>query len=96
MSGAIPPLPQYAFMAWCSVKEQGQLYLYIYLYLYVYNIKLIFKLAEVSNYMLGFDSPEFAETLFLTTLASVMLNMQNFLPGYLKKCNNLPEWLIIS
>jgi hypothetical protein len=20
MSGAIPPLPQYAFMAWCSVK----------------------------------------------------------------------------
>jgi hypothetical protein len=28
MSGAIPPLPQYAFMAWCSVKAQGQLYLY--------------------------------------------------------------------
>jgi hypothetical protein len=26
MSGAIPPLPQYAFMAWCSVKAQGQLY----------------------------------------------------------------------
>jgi len=25
--GAIPPLPQYAFMAWCSVKAQGQLYL---------------------------------------------------------------------
>jgi hypothetical protein len=21
MSGAIPPLPQYAFMVWCSVKE---------------------------------------------------------------------------
>jgi hypothetical protein len=34
MSGAIPPLPQYAFMAWCSVKAQGQLYLYLYLYLY--------------------------------------------------------------
>jgi hypothetical protein len=27
MSGAIPPLPQYAFMAWCSVKAQGQPYL---------------------------------------------------------------------
>jgi len=27
MRGAIPPLPQYAFMAWCSVKAQGQLYL---------------------------------------------------------------------
>jgi hypothetical protein len=22
MSGAIPPLPQYAFMAWCSVKHR--------------------------------------------------------------------------
>jgi hypothetical protein len=29
MSGAIPPLPQYAFMAWNSVKAQGQLYLYL-------------------------------------------------------------------
>jgi hypothetical protein len=26
MSGAIPPLPEYAFMASCSVKAQGQLY----------------------------------------------------------------------
>jgi hypothetical protein len=29
MNGAIPPLPQYAFMAWCSVEAQGQLYLYL-------------------------------------------------------------------
>jgi hypothetical protein len=29
MSGALPSLPQYAFMAWCSVKAQGQLYLYL-------------------------------------------------------------------
>jgi len=29
MSGAIPPLPQYALMSWCSVKAQGQLYLYL-------------------------------------------------------------------
>jgi hypothetical protein len=27
MRGAIHPLPQYAFMAWGSVKAQGQLYL---------------------------------------------------------------------
>jgi hypothetical protein len=26
MNGAIPLLPQYAFMAWCSVKAQGQLW----------------------------------------------------------------------
>jgi hypothetical protein len=27
---AIPPLPQYAFMAWFSAKTQGQLYLHVY------------------------------------------------------------------
>jgi hypothetical protein len=26
--GAIPPLPQYTFRAWCSVKEQEQLFTY--------------------------------------------------------------------
>jgi hypothetical protein len=29
MRGTIPPLSQYAFRAWCSLKAQGQLYLYI-------------------------------------------------------------------
>jgi hypothetical protein len=29
MSGAVPPLPQYTFMAWCSIKAQGQLYLFL-------------------------------------------------------------------
>jgi hypothetical protein len=24
MRGAVSPLPQYPFMAWCSVKKQGQ------------------------------------------------------------------------
>jgi hypothetical protein len=33
MRGAIPPLRQYAFMGWCSVKAQGQLYLYLQFYL---------------------------------------------------------------
>jgi hypothetical protein len=29
MRGTIPPLPQYVFMAWCSVKAQGHLYPYL-------------------------------------------------------------------
>jgi hypothetical protein len=37
MSGAISPLPQYALMAWCSVKAQGQLYLLLYLYLFTFS-----------------------------------------------------------
>jgi hypothetical protein len=32
MRGDIPPLPQYVFMAWCSVKAQGQLYLLPFFY----------------------------------------------------------------
>jgi hypothetical protein len=31
MSGAVLTLLQNAFMAWCSVKEQGELYLYLLL-----------------------------------------------------------------
>jgi hypothetical protein len=30
MRGVIPPLPQYAFLAWCSVKVQGKIYLTSY------------------------------------------------------------------
>jgi hypothetical protein len=30
MRGFILPFPKYAFMAWCSVKAQAQLYLYFY------------------------------------------------------------------
>jgi len=38
MSGALPPLLQYAFMAWYSVKAQG-LYLYLYcIYRIITNI----------------------------------------------------------
>jgi hypothetical protein len=31
MRGAIPPLPQYAFMAWCSVKHRENFTFYLYL-----------------------------------------------------------------
>jgi hypothetical protein len=37
MYGAIPPLSQYAFMAWCSVKAQCHLYFYVVYYKLVEN-----------------------------------------------------------
>jgi len=40
MSGSIPPLPQYAFTAWFSVKAQGQLYFTFILTLLGSNIPL--------------------------------------------------------
>jgi hypothetical protein len=45
MHGAIPPLPQYAFMVWCSVKTQGQLYIYIQML--VYYCELHFEVANL-------------------------------------------------
>jgi hypothetical protein len=31
MRGAIPPLPQYVFMAWCLVKHRDNFNFYLYL-----------------------------------------------------------------
>jgi len=39
MSGAVHPLTQYVFMAWCLVKAQGELYLYLYLTMQISNIR---------------------------------------------------------
>jgi hypothetical protein len=48
MSGAMPPLPQYAFMAWCSVKTQGQLYLYLYYHRISFSVFQLDSFIEVS------------------------------------------------
>jgi hypothetical protein len=50
MRGAIPPFPQYAFMAWCLVEVQGQLYLYLSLlkFLASYSGGLFVFLASFS------------------------------------------------
>jgi hypothetical protein len=64
MSGAIPPLPQYAFMVWCSVKGQGQVYLYLYntevmnvccflsTYAYIFILKEKFIFTFLSSYII--------------------------------------------
>jgi len=36
MHGAIAPLLQYAFMAWCSVKKQHRDKYYLYLSFFIY------------------------------------------------------------
>jgi len=42
MRGAILPLPQYAYMAWCSVKARVQLYLLL-VYLHGEVLQQVFK-----------------------------------------------------
>jgi hypothetical protein len=42
MSGAIPPLPQYAFMEWCSLKKGRELYQNI-LYLRGTGVRILVK-----------------------------------------------------
>jgi hypothetical protein len=53
MSGSIHPFPQYAFMAWCSVKAQGQLYLNLY-HRYLITISSVLILS--SHIRLGLES----------------------------------------
>jgi hypothetical protein len=45
MSGAIPPLPQYTFMAWCSVKAQG--------------LQLYYESLEIERWRTKTDIPSF-------------------------------------
>jgi len=47
MSGAIPQIFQYAFMAWCSVKTQRQIYLYLYYYYHYYYFIFIFVIIII-------------------------------------------------
>jgi hypothetical protein len=57
MRSAIPPLPQYAIMAWCLVKkEQGQLYLLpfaalymFYIYIYIFGLITTIALPQKMN-----------------------------------------------
>jgi hypothetical protein len=51
MSGAIPALPQYAFMAGCSVKAQGHLYLYLNFFIrpYCNTVAISCCVASVFN-----------------------------------------------
>jgi len=48
MSGATPPLPQFAFMVWCSVKKaQGKRYLFLpFICIRVANLQLLNTLQE--------------------------------------------------
>jgi len=48
MGGAVPPLPQYAFMAWFSEGAQGQLYL---LPVYKMMIKLTSLLHSTNKFL---------------------------------------------
>jgi len=74
MCGAIPPLLQYAFIVWCSVKAQGQLYVYLLSYslsllfssfLHLYSPSLNIFLLNSSQYLLHY----FHSTFFLAVLS---------------------------
>jgi hypothetical protein len=60
MSGAIPPLPQYAFMAWCLVKKRrstGTTLPYYYYYYHHHHPTIFFreKGEYGSNYSWNFN-----------------------------------------
>jgi hypothetical protein len=63
MSETILPFPQYAFMAWCSVKSQGQLYFYLYVWWNVHVMELIMQSSPTSYRFKIFSSTTCSRTL---------------------------------
>jgi hypothetical protein len=67
MSGAIPPLPQYAFMVWCLVKAQGQIYFYLFLPDWVfYELCKLHNVYKMSKDVINSESEQ-AESLIRDT-----------------------------
>jgi len=79
MSGDIPTLPQYAFMAWCQVKAQRQIYLYVYLYLYLRNYFTYFDL----NLVLGLYAWSFLPILMLVLTTRISSCMHAYIHTYI-------------
>jgi len=50
MRGSINPLPQYAFLAWCLIKAQVQLYFYLHRNRYVIRLFLWLHYLATSLY----------------------------------------------
>jgi hypothetical protein len=53
MRGAIPPLPQYVFMAWCLVKHRGNFTIIIIIIIIIYKVictcRLIYSGSWIFN-----------------------------------------------
>jgi hypothetical protein len=63
MSGAIPPLPQYAFMSWCLVKYRDNFTFYLYLYLYLLchrRVRFVIRRIPMMQHTPYFTRPMFA------------------------------------
>jgi hypothetical protein len=67
MSGALLPLPQYAFMAWCLVKHRNKFTFYIYLDLkFSPNMKLILSVPCLTVSLCGMEGfAEFLNPLYI-------------------------------
>jgi hypothetical protein len=81
--------PQYAFMAWCSVKAQGQLYLYLYLIIYFYYLhqKLVFIKSFVYSLLNG-------KTLLWDTFLSFLPRGKFLLILDLAQLNHHSNWVM--
>jgi hypothetical protein len=64
MLRAVPLLPQYAFMAWCSVKAQVQVYLYLNRNIRLCQYTSIFVLLTYHVFIVGTKFDSCAEFLF--------------------------------
>jgi len=98
MNGAILPLPQYAFMAWCSVKAQGQLYLYSNIYgssnAYEGHLKFIEFVSARLSYSLLY--PFVISTSILAWCILSSTDSCTFLPERTESLRALKSFLVSS
>jgi hypothetical protein len=78
MSGPMPPLPQYAFMAWCSVETQGQLYIYRYRF-------IICNLNQRTRFlcMLGFSQEHCKASAYMLPSHFKLLAVRNTVKAFI-------------
>jgi hypothetical protein len=94
MSGAIPPLPQYAFMEWCSGEAERQLYL---LHHWIHDLQK--NSSWIKNFIMKISNPEILYwiVLIVNGLNSARI-FQFWLSYYVKKglLNHLKQNICIS
>jgi hypothetical protein len=82
MSGAIHPFPQYAFMAWCSVKAQRQLYLCLMILIQtqrLFSTKSYVRMIINGGFRkMGISSHASFKVIFILLLKGMMTTTENF------------------
>jgi hypothetical protein len=101
MIEAIPPLHQYALMAWCSIKAQGQFYLYLYLTNSEAFI-CVSRYVQINNHSCQFNVCGQHYVLYSSTATSIQCSLSIFIlllpfcEVISNYCTDLKKWMLVK